>query len=176
MTFIDIVRPLWRLLDPLRREQSRVLDSLVTYNEMLPLEPDDCLSTLSQKPPTSTQPTSPTAPTSAPALSYPSIAPIPTFDCAFQTPLHSSQTAVSNLHATRQLITTASKRCRRSATKTAQRQIWRSKSSTIIVKVSCTFTGGCVSHCSLLPAILKNTPSLLNLTMSSFFFLPFLGF
>ena len=89
LTFIDIVRPLWCLLDPLQRERSRVLDSLVTYNEMLPLEPDDCLSTLSQKPPTSTQPqpTSPTAPASAPSLSSPSISPIPTFfGCAFPNP------------------------------------------------------------------------------------------
>jgi len=77
--FTDVVRPLWHPLDPLQKERSRVLDSLVASAEMLPLEPDDRHPSPSPKLPTSTRPTSPAAPASAPRLPSSSIAPIPPF-------------------------------------------------------------------------------------------------
>jgi len=77
LTLLDIVKPLQYPLSMLQKARRHALASplLVASEEMSPLESADRHPTLSQKLPTSKQPTPPAAPASAPLLSSASISP-----------------------------------------------------------------------------------------------------
>jgi len=79
LTFMDIVEPLQYPLSVLQKARRHALasPSLVSSDEMPPLESADRQPAPSQKLPTSKQPTPPAAPASAPPFSSASIAPSP---------------------------------------------------------------------------------------------------